>query len=46
MTITLVEGIKLMHMHIKSHVNATYPVGIDAFLVNNLFASVKSLNDF
>ena len=35
-TITFVEGVKLMHMH-KSGVNATYSVGLDAFLVKMTF---------
>ena len=34
--ITFVEGVKLIHMH-KSRVNATYSVGLDAFLVKMTF---------
>ena len=36
LTITFVEGVKLMHMH-KSRVNAMYSVGLDAFLVKMTF---------
>ena len=34
--ITFVEGVKLIHMH-ESRINATYSVGLDAFLVKMTF---------
>ena len=43
-TITLVEGVKLLHMH-KSRVNAMLSEGLDAFFGENDLLTPVTLND-
>ena len=43
-TINFVEGVKVLHMH-KSHVDATYSVGLDAFFGENDHLTPLTPND-